>query len=52
MIECAWYDSDGSLRFKQQYQYDSLGNKILDTHYTGEIMKPTSMKEREITYRK
>ncbi len=51
-IEEAHYRSDGSLSWKNIYKYDSQGNEIEWAKYEGDIMKPISMEERTIAYRK
>ena len=51
-IEWARYEGDGSLIGKHLSKYDSQGNRIEEVEYEGEIMKPISMEERTIVYRK
>ena len=50
MIEEACYKSDGSLRYKHSYKYDSSGNKIEKAEYRGEALIPRSLTVYEITY--
>ena len=51
-IEWARYEGDGSLDWKYLYKYDSQGNWIEEAKYEDDIMKPLSMGERIIVYRK
>ena len=36
------YNSDGSLNYKNIYQYDSDGNRIEQVKYKGDILMPKS----------
>ena len=52
MTEWATYNSDGSLRVKRIYKYDSKGNETEKTEYYGDMQKPISQIVLTIIYRK
>ena len=52
VVAYSHYKGNDSLDDKLLYKYDSQGNWIEKACYMGEIMKPVSMVERVIAYRK
>lgn len=52
LIEVSQFDKDGKLEEKYINEYDENRNRIYTVYYIGEIMKPITITEYDITYRK